>query len=159
MMPLAFAPGKRVPSLNRNAGFSALSSFDVSNLRLPLPFCYRMTTEPKPMARRVAFALLVLTAPLMLVLAGLVLAGLLGWVWALLASAAVLVMLLPMLINHFQHLDTLLAYLGKLRRGGRAAIGMEQHWQLGSPFLTPQLAEALRETAREQERQQQRLES
>src|SRR5690625_4599819 len=111
------------------------------------------------MARRVAFALLVLTAPMMLVLAGLVLAGLLGWVWALLAGAAVLVMLLPMLINHFQHLDTLLAYLGKLRRGGRAAIGMEQHWQLGSPFLTPQLAEALRETAREQERQQQRLES
>jgi two-component system phosphate regulon sensor histidine kinase PhoR len=115
--------------------------------------------EPPPMARRVAFALIALTAPMMLVLAGLALAGLLAWIWAVVAVLAVLAMLLPMLINHFQHLDWILLYLGKLRRGGRASIGMEQHWQVGSPFLTPQLAEALRETARQQEQQQQRVES
>ncbi|HLS68877.1 MAG TPA: ATP-binding protein [Kiloniellales bacterium] len=111
------------------------------------------------MGRRVAVALLTMSAPVVLVLVGLVLGGRLTWVWALVAAVAVVAMLLPMLIKHFQHLETLLAYLDKLRRGGRAAIGMEQHWQLGSPFLTPQLGQALRETAREQERQQLRVES
>ena len=67
------------------------------------------------MARRVAFALIALTAPMMLVLAGLALAGLLAWIWAVVAVLAVLAMLLPMLINHFQHLDWILLYLGKLR--------------------------------------------
>lgn len=111
------------------------------------------------MGRGITLALGMLSAPSLVVLLGLASAGLLAWPWALAAGLAVTMMILPMLMKHHQHLETLLSYLDRLRRGGRAAIGMEQHWQTGSPFLTPRLAEALRQTARELERQRQRVEN
>lgn len=111
------------------------------------------------MLRHVVLALLALCAPVLVVLAGLVAAGFLAWSWAILAVLLVAAIQLPLLIGHFHHLRTILAYLGKLRRGGGAAIGMVQHWEGGATLLTPELDVALKQTARERERQQQAVES
>lgn len=102
-------------------------------------------------------ALLLLSAPAVLLLAGLWLAGQLPWFWVLLGGGLVVAMQAPVLLGHFHHLDVLLGYLQKVRRGGGAAIGMVQHWQSGSTFLIPGLDEAIKETARERERQSQEI--
>lgn len=103
---------------------------------------------------RLALALLTVSAPALLVLAGLALAGLLAWPWAL--GAALLLLLLQSLLLHFhfRHLDGLLAYLRGLRRGlPPPPPGADP------AALAPGLAEEIVETARERDRQRRELEA
>jgi len=103
---------------------------------------------------RLALALLTVSAPALLVLAGLALAGLLPWPWVLGAAALLLLLQALLLQLHFRHLDGLLAYLRGLRRG------LPPPPPGADPLaLAPGLAEEIVETARERDRQRRELEA
>jgi len=104
--------------------------------------------------RRLAPALLPVSVPALLALAGLALGGLLAWPWALGAGLLLLLVQLSLLHLHFRYLDELMAYLRGLRHGiPRPPPGAD-------PLaLAPGLADEIVETARERDRQRRELEA